>query len=247
MQFIERIKSRIPRSKRDVASEYPDIEPDFFEAYDVAAPFTMTSLDRMYGLWQGVNHVVKNGIPGDLVECGVWRGGSSILAALALANAGDDDRLIWMYDTYEGMTVPTDRDVSISGDAVSENWASRQSKLDDPVVAYASLREVRENIAQAGIPEVRVKTVVGPVEETIPSEAPAEISLLRLDTDWYESTKHELEFLWPRLSPRGVIIVDDYGHWSGARQAVDEFFEGREDAPLFSRLDYTGRIGVKSA
>ena len=85
------------------------------------------------------------------------------------------------------------------------------------------------------------------MEETIPGRAPERIALLRLDTDWYESTRHELEHLWERLEPGGVLIIDDYGHWAGAREAVDEFFAKRSDAPLLTRVDYTGRIGVKAS
>ena len=90
-----------------------------------------------------------------------------------------------------------------------------------------------------------VHFVPGPVEQTLPDHAPDPIAILRLDTDWYASTRHELEHLFPRVAPGGVLIVDDYGHWEGARRAVDEYFARSDDRILLQRIDYTGRIGVK--
>ena len=80
---------------------------------------------------------------------------------------------------------------------------------------------------------------------SLPAQAPTAVALLRLDTDWYLSTKHEMEHLYPRLSAGGVLIVDDYGHWDGARQAVEEYFLTHGDKPLLARTDYTGRLAVK--
>jgi hypothetical protein len=219
----------------------PDMEPEFLSLYERCAPYTMTSIERMYALWHAVRHV--RGVTGDVVECGVWRGGSTMLAALTLAER-DDGRTLWLYDTFEGMPDPTDRDVDIAGTRVVEEWDDIRVQ-GGQILARATLAEVRANMASTGVPEDRIRYVQGKVEDTIPRHAPAHIALLRLDTDWYESTRHELEQLWPRLEPGGVLIIDDYGHWAGAREAVDEFFGSREDAPLLSRIDYTGRIGVK--
>jgi len=97
-----------------------------------------------------------------------------------------------------------------------------------------------------GYPEQQIHFVEGLVEETLPAEAPEEIALLRLDTDWYSSTKHELEQLYPRLAPGGVLILDDYGHWQGARRAVDEYFAENQITLLLNRVDSTARIGVKA-
>jgi hypothetical protein len=225
----------------DGARTPPDMEREFLALYERCAPHTMTSIERMYALWQAVRHL--RGVAGGVVECGVWRGGSSMLAALTLAES-NDERMLWLYDTFEGMSDPTDRDVDIAGTRVAENWEELRAQ-DGPILARATLAEVRANMGSTGVPEERIRYVPGKVEDTIPHHAPARIALLRLDTDWYQSTRHELEHLWPRLEPGGVLIVDDYGHWAGAREAVDEFFAAREDAPLLSRIDYTGRIGVK--
>ena len=104
---------------------------------------------------------------------------------------------------------------------------------------------VRKLLTGAGYPESRLHFVRGAVEQTLPARAPEQVAILRLDTDWYESTRHELVHLFPRLTVGGVLIVDDYGHWEGARKAVDEYF-GAEHAPLLlTRVDYTGRVAIK--
>ena len=110
---------------------------------------------------------------------------------------------------------------------------------------YAGQPMVRDYLLSSGYPEERLHFVAGRVEDTLPAQAPAEIALLRLDTDWYESTRHELVHLYPRLSEGGVLLVDDYGHWAGAKRAVDEYFATEAPPLLLSRIDYTGRIGIK--
>lgn len=219
-----------------------DADPEFGPIYDRCQPFTLTSVDRMYALWQAVKHINRAEIPGDVVECGVWRGGSSMLAAMALMHLREERRM-WLYDTFEGMTPPSEADVNIFGVAPSRDWAGIGQ--DDLIFAYASLEEVKANMATTGMPAEQVSYVKGDVGTTIPVVVPERIALLRLDTDWYESTRHELEHLWPRLQAGGVLIVDDYGEWAGARQAVDEYFSSRDDAPLLWRIDSTGRAAVK--
>jgi hypothetical protein len=86
--------------------------------------------------------------------------------------------------------------------------------------------------------------IAGKVEETLPEHAPESIALLRLDTDWYESTRHELEHLFPRVVAGGVLLLDDYGHWKGSRKAVDEYFAAQGITMLLNRVDYTGRLGI---
>jgi O-methyltransferase len=220
-----------------------DMGPEFRRLADQASPFTMTSVERMYALYQAVRYINDAQISGDLVECGVWRGGSAMLAALTLKRLGDTTRRLWLYDTYEGMPPPGDADVRWDGRHAAETLAAdvRQPGANN-YWAYATLSDVQANLSSTGYPNVEY--VVGKVEETIPDRMPANISLLRLDTDWYESTLHELEQLYPRLSPRGVLIIDDYGWWRGARRATDEYFA---DQPLLlSRIDFSGaRIAVK--
>jgi O-methyltransferase len=104
---------------------------------------------------------------------------------------------------------------------------------------------VMEAIESTAYPSEKVHYIKGMVEQTIPEFVPKKIALLRLDTDWYESTKHELEHLFPRLSKGGVLIIDDYGHWQGARKAVEEYLKKNDVKILLNRIDYTGRMGVK--
>jgi O-methyltransferase len=229
----------------NLLTTHPDMESDFVAAYAAALAATMTSPERMYALWQAARHVVATRVPGALVECGVWRGGSAMVMAQALLAEGRADRELWLYDTFAGMPDPSALDVDFMGVAGAERLAAAGSDREDLVVAYASLSEVQANIASVGYPAERVVYVEGRVEETIPGRAPSEIALLRLDTDWESSTRHELEHLWPRVAVGGVVIIDDYGHWSGAHRAVDEYFAGRSDAPLLARIDYTGRVGVR--
>ncbi len=110
----------------------------------------------------------------------------------------------------------------------------------------SGIEAVRSALLTSDYPEDRLHFVQGPVEETLPDAAPPELALLRLDTDWYESTLHELEHLYPRLAPGGILIIDDYGHWEGCRRAVEEYFARNPPMPLLQRIDYTGRLAVKA-
>lgn len=215
-----------------------------------ALPFTMTGEARLLALIDAVRYCVRREIPGDLVECGVWRGGSVLAMILTLQELGVDDREIYLFDTFEGMTEPTELDVSAQESAL-ETWreastsgAHAWGEVFGPEVF--SEQAVAELLADTGYPTARMHLVRGPVEETVPDRAPARISLLRLDTDWYESTRHELRHLYPRLSEGGAMIIDDYGHWEGARRAVDEYFASEARPLLLNRVDYTGRIAIKA-
>ena len=230
--------------RRISASVYEDLDRSFLDIYARCQPYSMTSIERMYALYQGVRHVIRRGIPGDFVECGVWRGGSSMCVALTLLELGVRDRTLYLYDTYAGMSEPTEQDVNLRGKPAHQTWA-RSQRNGSNEWCYESLPQVRENLLGTGYPEDKLQFVQGLVEQTIPAVKPDAISLLRLDTDWYESTRHELIHLYPLLQPGGVLVLDDYGHWQGARQAVDEYFAENALPLLLSRIDYTGRIAVK--
>jgi O-methyltransferase len=207
------------------------------------APFTMTGVERRASLLGAVDHIVKHRIAGDIVECGVWRGGSMMTVALALMARGDTSRHLYLYDTFEGMSEPTAEDKSVDG--VSAQAQLERTTRDANVWAVASLDDVQANLWSTGYPRERIHFIKGKVEDTIPATLPAQIALLRLDTDWYESTRHELQHLYPLLSRHGVMIIDDYGHWQGARQAVDEYFAGSAEPVFLHRVDYTARLMVK--
>jgi O-methyltransferase len=198
-------------------------------------PFTVTPPERIFALKNAVEYVIKNGISGDIVECGVWKGGSMMAAALTLMNLGVKRRLC-LFDTFTGLTAPTSVDRDIYGIAQDERAVGK---------GYAPLEEVKVNLQSTGYDEQLITYVKGPVEVTLPANAPATIAILRLDTDWYESTRHELQHLFPRLSGGGVLIIDDYGHFEGARQAVDEFIAANRLPLYLQRVDYSCRICVK--
>ena len=212
---------------------------------------TLSSAARIAALCDAVEYVVANDIEGDVAECGVWKGGSMMAAALTLMRRGDTERDLYLYDTFSGMAAPTAEDVRSPYDGYSPHWRWRRSSgaesSRDGGSDWAAVPEapVREAMLSTGYPPERIHLVPGLVEETLPREAPERLALLRLDTDWYASTKHELEHLYPRLSEGGVLIVDDYGHYEGARRAVDEYFAETGQRVLLSRIDYTGRIAVK--
>lgn len=199
-------------------------------------PFTMTTPERLAALVDAVQYVDRRGIPGAIVECGVWKGGSAMAAMIA----SKQDRDFYLYDTYDGMSEPTDADVDKDGLRAADLMSG--AGKDELIWARSEFGEVEANIRTTGYPADKVHFVKGKVEDTIPGTIPGEIAILRLDTDWYESTRHELEHLYPRLVKGGVLIIDDYGHWDGARRAVDEYFA---DGVLLSRIDYTGRMTLK--
>ncbi len=207
-------------------------------------PFTMSGTERRASLIGAIDHVVRHGIAGDIVECGVWRGGSMMATALALIARGDTSRHLWLYDTFEGMSEPTEHDRDPTGALAAERL--KTSPKDSALWAVANLNDVQANLRSTGYPADRIHFVRGKVEDTIPDTGPQRIALLRLDTDWYESTRHELQHFYPRLSRQGVLIIDDYGHWQGARRAVDEYFAARAEPTFLHRVDYTARLVVKA-
>lgn len=220
-----------------------DFEQTDAELYRRVAPYTMTTPPRIYTLARAVEYVASRPVPGALVECGVWRGGSMMVVALTLLRLGVTDRDLYLFDTFTGMTEPGDEDVKKTGERALDLLAD--AGRDEHVWAVAPIDEVREAVLGVGYPEERVHFVEGPVEETLPANAPREIALLRLDTDWYASTKHELKHLYPALASGGVLIVDDYAYWQGARRAVDEYLRERDLTLLLNRIDHTARIAVK--
>jgi O-methyltransferase len=210
-------------------------------------PLSMISAERLLANMDAVRYAIRRGVPGALVECGVWRGGSVLAMVRTLLELGTTDRDIFLFDTFEGMTKPTMADTSAFDPPALDTWQEHDGGGAWEYLFNAevfNVDRVRQTLEDTGYPAQRLHFVVGPVEETLPMNAPESIAVLRLDTDWYESTAHELEHLYPRLSPGGVLIIDDYGHWDGARRAVDEYFG---DQPiLMTRVDYTGRMGVKA-
>jgi O-methyltransferase len=251
---IDELRRKAARPKRKPAAKPKpkpkqkalpaDYDDEAKEIVRAVRPWTMTGADKVYALIQAVRYVTRHRIPGDIVECGVWRGGSMHAAARTLAAVGDTSRDLHLFDTFDGMPPPSERDVRRSDDRTAEELLAEQSRERGKVWAVATLEDVQEGFTQVPYPSERIHFVKGRVEDTIPEHAPEQIAILRLDTDWYESTRHELEHLYPRLSPGGVLLLDDYGYWEGAREAVDEFLEESGERLLLVRMA-SGRLAVK--
>lgn len=207
---------------------------------------SMTSDERLFSTILLCKYIITEKIPGDFVECGVWRGGNSILAASIFQEYGVKKK-VYLFDTFEGMTRPTEFDRQASDGLPAEIEFSKSQHHNYNEWCYASLNEVQENFRKAGLLNDNIIFVKGDVLQTLAEASllPSKISVLRLDTDWYESTKVELEILYPRVSVGGGIIIDDYGHWSGAKKATDEYFDKFGSRPLLHYIDYTGRLGIK--
>lgn len=234
----------LPQDPSDLRHRFPDFSVANLRIIEEVTPFTMTSPERIAALCDAVDYLNQFKIPGDVVECGVWRGGSVLAAIRKLQLQNDTQRAIWLYDTFEGMTPPTAADVDFLGqDALT---LLSDTDRNDPASVWccSQLEQVQTLLIGSGYPAEQIHFIQGAVEQTIPQHLPDQIALLRLDTDWYESTKHELIHLIPRMAPGGVLIVDDYGHWEGCRRAVDEYFENFPVPILLQRIDYTGRLAV---
>lgn len=242
MGIIRRLSRKLSGPK--VADAWPveitDREKALVEKFK---PFTMTGRARQCALLNALNYVDRRRIPGAIVECGVWRGGNMMMAKEARVGRSPD-RDIYLFDTFAGMTLPTSDDVAIDGTLASDRFLEVQ-RGEGSEWCYASRKDVEENFAAFGLLSDDLKFREGKVEETLADAdaLPEQIAILRLDTDWYESTKVEIEVLYPLLAAGGVLIVDDYGHWEGARKAVHEYFGDR--LPLLTVVDYTCRMAIK--
>jgi len=235
------------RRRSRLRKDMRDLPADDREIIERVLPLTMLSPDRLYAFMQATRHVVQAHVPGAIVECGVWKGGAVMASLLTMRQMNRSDRDYMLYDTFEGMPEPTATDKRFDGEVLAEEFSKRRLSGDASSWCRGEYAEVEHNIRSTGYELSRIQFVKGRVEETIPGVMPERIAVLRLDTDWYASTRHELEHLYPRLSAGGVLIVDDYGHWRGARQAVDEYFALHKIPMLLHRTDYTGRIGIKAA
>jgi O-methyltransferase len=205
--------------------------------------------DPILSLIQSVRFVIENEIEGDFVECGTWRGGCAMAIALELLDLGVTNKVIWVYDTFAGMTEPSALDVTndkhrTSADALLQKYNSLTTEPDWEKV---SLEGVTQSLLSTGYPMQNFRLVKGSVMDTLDLEVPEVVCLLRLDTDWYDSTRKELEVMYPKLTEGGVCIVDDYGAWAGSKQAVDEYFSLHSPRPLFHVTNWTVRTWVKTS
>jgi O-methyltransferase len=248
VDWVAKLKREIMRPfRRAPAPTIPlDFSPFQKALLKKVRPYTMTSNERVAVLEAAVRHVVAQNYPGAFVECGVAKGGSTMAMAYTLLELGIADKELYLYDTFEGMPEPEDVDRGRFGEPAGRSWRKRRDAEGRSTWINHGLDEVRANLALTLYPEARLHFVKGKVEDTLPAAAPSGvIALLRLDTDWYASTKAELNHLYPKLVRGGVVIIDDYFRWQGARQAVDEYV-AEHGIPIFwSRVDDSSVIGVK--
>ncbi len=223
-----------------------DFSGDMIALCRAVAPYTMTTRERVATLVRAVDYVVAEAIPGDFVECGVAAGGSSMAMALALLAHNVSDRGLWLYDTFEGMPAPGEHDVGRYGTHAIHTYKKRRVDGKSTWINIP-LETVQENMARTGYPAQRITYVKGKVEATLAERSPERVALLRCDTDWYESTKAELEVLWPRLSPGGIVLFDDYYRWQGSRKAADDYFKANGIRIFLSRIDAHAAVGVKQS
>lgn len=221
----------------------PDLIEEEKAICGAVAEYTMTSIERIVCLIRATKYICDNSIVGDFVECGVWRGGSMMVVALTLKLMGDTSRKLYLYDTFAGMPQPSKEDKRFDG--IPADRLLNAADRDTGIWCYADKQDVTRNLLSTGYPESNIVLVEGEVEDTIPQTLPSQICLLRLDTDWYESTKHELTHLYPKINKNGVLIIDDYGHWQGVKQATDEYFNQFPIKPFLQRVDYASRVTVK--
>jgi O-methyltransferase len=240
------VTSLIARQRRAEVSRFRfvDLDESMRSIIRAVEPYTLTSGDRVAALCTSVDYIVDHGIPGAFVECGLWRGGSLMAILLRLRQRGISDRDVVGFDTFTGEYTPTREDVDFKGRAAGSSFNKFAFEIGTRIAHLeVSCDEVFALLASTGYAPERIHLVAGPVEDTLPAHAPETVALLRLDTDWYVSTRHELEHLYPRIPVGGVLIIDDYGHFKGARKAVDEYLKGHR--VLLQRVDYSCRLAIK--
>ncbi|MDB3889146.1 TylF/MycF family methyltransferase [Candidatus Pelagibacter sp.] len=242
---------KISKIKKEILELSVEIKPKSLKIIEDVliknyAKIGMTSIPRLINTIKSCMYVVENNIPGDFVECGTWRGANGIVAKKVFEQMGSKKK-VWLFDTFEGMTAPTNIDVNSITKKKAKTKYLKTKKKTHSEWCYASLDDVKKNFKSSNLNINSVIFVKGKVEETlkIKKNLPNKISVLRLDTDWYKSTKLELEILYPILSKKGVLIIDDYGHWEGSRKAVNKYFSKTNSKPMLNIIDYTCRSGIK--
>ncbi len=241
---VARIEALTKPKPKPVAKLPADYDDDMRAVWPLVSSRTMTGHEKTNLLIHSVKYVERYAIPGAIVECGVWRGGSMLSVAYMLDRLSSRERDLYLFDTFTGMTEPTDRDMHIWVKKPAGEVLSTKAKGTAPIWAPASLEDVKQGFEAVNYPPERLHYVPGKVEDTIPHEAPDQIAILRLDTDWYESTRHELTHLYGRLVPGGVLILDDYGSWQGSKDATDEFLADTDEPLMLTRVN-RGRVAIK--
>ncbi len=203
---------------------------------------TMIGQQRMFSNILIAKWITQNELDGDFVECGVWRGGSTLLVKMIFEEYGNNSK-VWLFDTFKGMTEPTDDDINFVGQPARHKYL-KSRKSDYVNWVYASYQEVKENFIRSGVKIEDCEFVIGDVLKTIKDydDKIKKISFLRLDTDWYESTKIELDYFYPKIVKDGFLVIDDYGHWGGSRKATDEYLSEKKIHKFKNMIDFSCRM-----
>lgn len=242
--MIKNLLSKILKSESEDNTQHADFSANDWEIINFVKPYTMTSVERLKSLIDAVSYIIGNRIEGDFVECGTWKGGSVMCMQKKLIELNQTDRNFWVFDTFEGMPEPDSVDKNFKQTS-AQKLLSEEEKEKSLTWAYSNYEETTRNILSSGYPAKNINFIKGLVEDTIPQTPIDKIAILRLDTDWYSSTKFELEQLYPKLVKGGIMIIDDYGHWEGCKKAVDEYFTNNGISIFINRIDYTGRLIIK--
>jgi hypothetical protein len=205
------------RAFQAATSQMRNLEPEFLALYEQCYKYTTASWETLYAIYKSIQYIVTNRVPGDIVQCGVLRGGSMKLAAHVMLSLDETRRTLFLY----------------------------RAIIKDLPDSYAPAEGIRETVATSGYPLEKLKFLRGDLEHTLPGTIPDRIALLRFDAARYSSTKHEIEQLYPRLSPQGVLMIDSYGIEHSARRAVDEYLLKLDKRPLLQRIDSACHVGIK--
>ena len=199
-----------------------------FKGHDIPAnAYTMIGMNRLNHLEQCVNEVLDKGVPGDLVETGSWRGGATMLMKAILIERKIYDRTVWVADSFRGLPPPDEKKYP----------ADRNMDLHKKQILSADLNEVKQAFRDFELLDDRVQFLVGWFKDTLPVAPIKNVALLRLDGDMYESTMDALTHLYPKLSPGGIVIIDDYGSFPACRSAVDDYRKEHHIQETIESLD----------
>lgn len=233
--------SKIKQKELTFPIEFSNKDIEIFK-YVKEKKLTMISDRRMIENIQIAKFISLNNIKGDFVECGVWRGGSALLVKMIFESYNNNSK-VWLFDTFKGMTKPTNQDIDINGNPAIDFY-KQNDNFDFNQWCYASIEEVKYNFKVSGVKIENCNFIEGDVLDTIPKVITQlkNICFLRLDTDWYQSTKLELEYLYPKIIKNGFLVIDDYGYWKGSKKATDEYFTKNKIKKYFSIIDNESRM-----
>jgi hypothetical protein len=208
-----------------IYADEPDVDDPryvrgFIAHYIKGHAHTMVPLVRLTNVQECVVDVLERGVPGDLIETGVWRGGTTIFMRAILKAYGVTNRRVWVADSFQGLPEPDEERHP------EEAHAHKSKIMTDEYKHFAvSAEDVRANFRRYDLLDEQVRFLEGWFKDTLPTAPVEKLAVIRLDGDYYDSTMDALTSLYPKLSPGGYVIIDDYGEdlWTKCRQAVDDF------------------------